>query len=350
MMPGMSGLEFCAALRECAQSSYTYFILLTSKSEKAEIALGLEAGADDFLSKPVDGHELNARIRAGLRLVDMQTRLQENNRALADALQEVERLNDELDGDLREARQLQQSLVPDRYREFETCDVSLLLRSSGYVGGDLVGVYQAGPDHIGMYAVDVSGHGISAALMTARLARYLSPNAPDQNVALQKGDDGLYSPVAPAQAISTLNKLVLEEMETEHYFTMLLGDLNIKTGQLRMGQAGHPHPVVQRADGTVTQESPGGFPVGLLPDAEFSQFETQLKKGDRVLFHSDGITECPNENNDMLGEEGLDEFMYDLADLVGPAFLEALVWRLSEFRGNGQMPDDVSAVLLDFKG
>ena len=350
MMPGMTGPEFCAALRKCALSSYSYFILLTSKSEKAEIARGLEAGADDFLTKPVDGHELNARIRAGLRLIDMQTRLQENNRALADALSEVERLNDELDSDLREARQLQQSLVPERFRAFETCEVSLLLKSSGYVGGDLVGVYQAGPDHIGMYAVDVSGHGISAALMTARLAGFLSPNAPDQNVALRKGDDGVYAPIEPASAIATLNTLVLEEMETEHYFTMLLGDLNLKTGLLRMGQAGHPHPVLHRANGDITQDSPGGFPVGLLPGAEFSEFEIHLEKGDRVLFHSDGITECPDEKDEMLGEDGLDKLVRDLSKLDGTAFLEALMWRLSEYRGSGQMPDDVSAVLLDFKG
>ncbi len=297
MMPGMNGVDFCKTIRASESGKYTYFILLTSKSDKAEIALGLEAGADDFLTKPVDGHELRARIRAGERILDMQSRLTDQNRALGEALREVERLNDALDNDLREARQLQQSLLPERHRSFGAFSMSLLLQSSGYVGGDLVGFFPAGENHLGMYAIDVSGHGISAALMTARLAGFLSPVAPDHNVALRQTRKGRYEPVPPAEAIATLNTLVLEEMETEHYFTMLLGDLDMKTGRLRIAQAGHPHPLLQRADGPITQTSPGGFPVGLMGDAVFAEFEIQMQPGDRLLFHSDGIMPGPGRQD-----------------------------------------------------
>ncbi len=350
MMPGMTGPEFCAAFRERHQASYTYFILLTSKSDKAEIAQGLEAGADDFLTKPVDGHELHARIRAGERILDMQTRLTDQNRALGEALKEVERLNDALDDDLREARKLQQSLLPERHKDFNQCQISLMLRSSGYVGGDLVGFYPAGKDHIGLYAIDVSGHGISAALMTARIAGFLSPVAPDQNVALERDSDGCYSPVQPGEAISKLNALVLDEMDTDHYFTMLIGDLNLKTGLLRLGQAGHPHPLLQRVDGEITQVSPGGFPVGLFDDAVFSDFEIQMEPGDRIMLFSDGVTECVDSRGEMLGEAGLERIVSDLDDLVGGMFLEALTWRLTEYVGGMKMEDDVSVVLLDYTG
>jgi len=350
MMPGMTGPEFCAAFRERHQANYTYFILLTSKSDKAEIAQGLEAGADDFLTKPVDGHELHARIRAGERILDMQTRLTDQNRALGEALKEVERLNDALDDDLREARKLQQSLLPERHKDFGQCQVSLMLRSSGYVGGDLVGFYPAGEDHLGLYAIDVSGHGISAALMTARIAGFLSPVAPDQNVALQRESDGSYTPVEPSEAISKLNALVLDEMDTDHYFTMLLGALELKTGRLRLGQAGHPHPLLQRVNGEITQTSPGGFPVGLFDDAVFSEFEIQLEPGDRIMLFSDGVTECTDAHGEMLGEAGLERIVADLDDLVGGMFLEALTWRLNEYVGGMKMEDDVSVVLLDYSG
>jgi len=350
MMPGMTGPEFCAAFRERHKASYSYFILLTSKSDKAEIAQGLEAGADDFLTKPVDGHELHARIRAGERILDMQTRLTDQNRALGEALKEVERLNDALDDDLREARKLQQSLLPERHKTFDACQVSLMLRSSGYVGGDLVGFYPAGKDHLGLYAIDVSGHGISAALMTARVAGFLSPVAPDQNVALRKVSDGTYEPVEPCEAISKLNALVLDEMDTDHYFTMLLGDLDLKTGRLRLGQAGHPHPLLQRVNGEITQTSPGGFPVGLFDDAAFSAFEIQMEPGDRLMLFSDGVTECTNTHGEMLGETGLERIVSDLDDLVGGMFLEALTWRLNEYVGGMKMEDDVSVVLLDYTG
>ena len=351
MMPGMTGPEFCRMFRsEVRSGSYTYFILLTSKSDSAEIAEGLDAGADDFLTKPVDRHELIARIRAGERILDMQARLNDQNRALAEALREVERLNDALDSDLREARQLQQSLLPERNRRFDACDVSLLLKSSGYVGGDLVGFYPAGPDHVGMYAIDVSGHGISAAMMTARLAGFLSPVAPEQNVALRKTGRRRFAPIPPAEALKNLNRLVLEEMETEHYFTIILCDLDQRSGLVRLGQAGHPHPLIQRSDGTIAQDGPGGFPVGLMPDATFSQYETQLLPGDRLLLHSDGFTECPAPDGTMLGEDGLERIARKSRAMKGPQYLENLMWQLAEFAGGTGFPDDVSAVLVEFHG
>lgn len=350
MMPGMSGLELCRCFREMDGEDYSYFILLTSKSEKEEIARGLDNGADDFLTKPVDNNELRARITAGERLIEMQRSMAEANRTLSDTLAELQRLYDHIDSDLKEAKKLQQSLVKERFRALSVGNLSLLLRSSGHVGGDLVGFFEAGARHVGLYALDVSGHGISSALMTARLAGYLSSAAPDQNVALRKDTDGRYVPRAPDEVVEALNNLVLDEMETEHYFTLLLGFVELETGHMVLSQAGHPHPAVQRADGTVEQMGPGGFPVGLLSGVSFEQFELRLNRGDRLLILSDGVTECPGPGGNMLGEEGLSVLMQDLSEARGPAFLEALIWKLAEFNGSEDFPDDVSAILFEYHG
>ncbi|MEX0370910.1 MAG: PP2C family protein-serine/threonine phosphatase, partial [Tateyamaria sp.] len=264
MMPGMNGLEFCDAFRALSGDRYGYFILLTSKSEKNEVAMGLEAGADDFVTKPVDANELRARMAAGERILHMQRELTEKNRLITDTLDELQRLYDSLDSDLLEAKKLQESLVRERFKSFDTGDLSLMLRSSGHVGGDLVGFFPAQQGHLGLFSIDVSGHGISSALMTARLAGYLSAAAPDQNVALHRETDGSYSFLPPEEVIETLNDLVLDEMETEHYFTLLLADVDLQSGHVRMAQAGHPHAAVQRRDGRIEQDGPGGFPVGLM--------------------------------------------------------------------------------------
>ena len=343
MMPGMTGLEFCNAFRALSQDHYAYFILLTSKSEKAEIALGLDSGADDFVTKPVDKNELRARITAGERILQMQ-------RELSETLGELRVVYDLLERDLKEAKKLQQSLIREKFLSLPTGDVSLILRSSGHVGGDLVGFFDGGKDLLGLYAIDVSGHGVSSALMTARLAGYLSGTAPDQNVALQRGSDGLYSALPPQEVVKTLNDLVLNEMETEHYFTFMLGIVNIQTGAVTICQAGHPHPVIQRANGEIEQSGTGGFPVGLLAGVDFEQFEVALDAGDRLLIVSDGVTECPDPVGEMLDESGAARIVTQSRDLKGTAFLDGLVEELAIFAQTEDFPDDVSAILFEFKG
>ncbi|MEP0964848.1 MAG: SpoIIE family protein phosphatase [Roseobacter sp.] len=349
VMPGMSGLEFCNEFKKLTSDCYGYFILLTSKSEKNDVAEGLDAGADDFLTKPVNGNELRARITAGERIIEMQRELTKKNRVISETLDELQRLYDSLDSDLMEAKKLQQSLVPERFKEIEDSHLSLLLRSSGHVGGDLVGHYSVGEGHLGLFSLDVSGHGISSALMTARLAGYLSGNALDQNIALEKREDGTYQTRDLSEAIETLNELVLGEMDTEHYFTLMLANIDLKTGVVNMGQAGHPHPVIQRATGEIIQEGTGGFPVGLMPGVSFTTFETTLNPGDRLIILSDGVTECPNPEGDLLDESGLDALLQELKEVRGPALFETLVWRLCEFAGNSEFPDDVSGIMFEFQ-
>ncbi|MCE8472130.1 response regulator, partial [Rhodovulum sulfidophilum] len=151
MMPGMDGPEFCRAFRALPRESYGYFILLTSKSETVEMIHGLDVGADEFLTKPVNSSELRARIASGERILRMEHQLRDKNRQLTDALAELRTLYDALDRDLAEARKLQQSLVPERHRRFGASEVSLLLRPCGHVGGDLVGFFPAGPGEVGLF-------------------------------------------------------------------------------------------------------------------------------------------------------------------------------------------------------
>lgn len=350
MMPGMTGPDFCRAIRGMAFESYVYFILLTSKSGKEDIALGLDAGADDFLTKPVNSGELRARIGAGLRILEMERELTAKNRLVRSTLEELQALYDSLDSDLVEAKKLQQSLVSERYRDFGSAEVSLALRSAGHVGGDLVGMFPIGEQRIGLYGLDVSGHGISSALMTARLAGYLSSSVPEQNLALREVSPGRFAGRPPAETLKRLNEVFLSDLETEHYFTIALADVELASGRVVLAQAGHPHPAVQRAGGRVEFIGSGGLPVGLIDGATFDQSEVYLSPGDRLLIHSDGITECADPGGAMLDDEGLARLMGELKQTRGPAFLESLLWRLADHSGDDGFADDISAVLLEIRG
>jgi sigma-B regulation protein RsbU (phosphoserine phosphatase) len=347
MMPGMTGLEFCAAYRALDHESYGYFILLTSRTEKHDVAMGLEEGADDFLTKPVNAAELRARLAAGERILTMQRVVTDRNRKLAETLDELRAVYRALDRDLDEARRLQQSLVPERHRKLPGAEVSLLLRPSGHIGGDLVGLFRVSETRVGIYGIDVAGHGIASALMTARLAGYLTGSSPEQNVALTIDDMGIYSMRPPEEVCGILNRLISEDMETEHYLTMLLADCDLRTGRIRIAQAGHPNPLILRADGRIEFVGSGGMPVGLLQDAEYSAFDAILHPGDRFLIYSDGVTECPNRENTLLDDDGLTAMLRRNARFRGPRLLEAIVSDLVDYVGGEDFPDDVSAVLLE---
>lgn len=350
MMPGMTGLEFCKAFRALPREGYGYFILLTSKSEKAEIADGLENGADDFLTKPVSADELRARLRAGERILGMQDELVEKNRLIGSTLQELQKLYDSLDRDLIEARKLQQTLVRDRLRDFGAGKAALMLRPSGHVGGDLVGSFVVDSARIVIYSVDVSGHGVASAMMTARLAGLLSGASPDQNIALRTGPDGGRDAWPPAIVAARLNRMMLEELQVDQYFTLGYAEINLETGLTTLVQAGHPHPLLLRADGVIERLGDGGLPIGLIDGAEYPQTSFFLQSGDRLFLVSDGVTECPNPEGDELGTEGLIKILQHNIMLRSPDLLEALLWDLNTFAGGGVFPDDVSGLIFDYLG
>ncbi|WP_233192767.1 PP2C family protein-serine/threonine phosphatase [Acidimangrovimonas sediminis] len=349
MMPGMDGLTFCRAFRALPRDSYGYFILLTSKSEKDEVARGLDAGADDFLAKPVDPGELRARVAAGERILGMERELTEKNRLIGTQLREIQTLYDSLDRDLIEARKLQQSLVRDRFRNFGAASVSLLLRPSGHVGGDLVGFFQIDRRRVGLYAVDVSGHGVTSAILTARIAGLFSAAAPDQNIALRRHGAG-HRGRAPSEVADALNRLLLEEMHTDQYLTLLYAEADLATGRVALVQAGHPHPAVQRACGRVEFLGAGGLPVGLVPGARYHDVSVGLRPGDRLILMSDGITECPDPSGNQLGEPGIARLLGANHALSGPRLFDALMWDLHGFAGGADFRDDVSGVLWEYRG
>lgn len=348
MMPGLSGIEFCRALRSVPSDRYVYFILLTSKSDKAAVAEGLDVGADDFLAKPVDSGELRARIRAGERVLAMERALRGNNQLLTDTLAKLQSVYETLDRDLIEARNLQQSLLRERHHAYPEGHVSLLLHPSGPVGGDMVGYFDIAPGLTGLYAFDVSGHGVTSALLTARLSGLLSGGSPDHNIGISRGAHGPEAR-APADVAAAMNSLLLSEIQTDRYLTLAHAVIDRTTGRVSLVQAGHPHPVIQRHTGEVAMLGTGGLPIGLFDGAGYEGFDAQLDPGDRLLLVSDGVTECPNPEGEELGNEGLAAILTTLADMPGRQMLDALIWELARWHGSEDFPDDISCALFEYR-
>ncbi|MCU0801736.1 MAG: SpoIIE family protein phosphatase [Rhodobacteraceae bacterium] len=350
MMPGMSGVEFCHEMRKRQTEAYSYFILLTSKSETAEITRGLEAGADDFLTKPFNAEELRARLRAGERIVSMQRQVMQKNAQIRAALDKIQDLYDALDRDLQEARKLQLGLMQNRTQDYDQGQVNILMRPSGHVGGDLAGSFRINQGRIGVYSVDVSGHGVASAMMTARLAGLLSGGSPDQNIAIRKATMGQQFAWEPHAVAARLNRLMIEDVQAEQYFTLAYAEVDLTTGEVALVQAGHPHPVILRADGRIEVIGGGGLPIGLIPEAPYETVAAHLQPGDRLMLLSDGVTECPSPQGDELGQDGLVTILHRLGEMTSPQLIEALQWELVSHHGKAEFPDDVSALILDYYG
>ncbi len=347
MMPGMDGLEFCREFRALERDNYGYFILLTSKDDKAEVATGLDVGADDLLTKPVHSSELRARLRSGERVLAMQKEMIEKNKAISTSLEALQHVYAAIDRDLAEAKKLQHSLVPETSLKIGGAQISLKLQSSGHIGGDMIGHYFKSPEKIGVFGFDVSGHGISAALMTARLAGCLAASNPAYNIAMKRKSNGSFTLCNPPEIARRLNRRMFDEMDTDIYLTILLAEIDLVTGNMTLVQAGHPHPLVIRKNGALDFIGSGGLPVGLIADAEFNPCTAQLDPGDRFLIYSDGFTEAENPQGVMLDEGGFGKLITAHAQSTGPELLDDLVWEIQAYSGGHDVGDDLSAVLVE---
>jgi sigma-B regulation protein RsbU (phosphoserine phosphatase) len=348
LMAGMTGPDLCRAVRKAQGDAYIYFILLTTKAEPDDIAFGLENGADDFLTKPITPGELLARLRAAERILQLKDQAQRANAQLTKTLEALRHVQAAMERDLNEARRLQQGLIGERQAKFGGFSVSNILRPAGHVGGDLTGSFAINARRFGVFAIDVSGHGVAAALLTARLATQFSASV-DQNAALFIDEYGLYESRTPAVLARYLNHLMLADLRTDSYFTMVYAVIDQMTGEVRMVQAGHPHPIVQRANGEVEVLGQGGLPIGVIDNAEYEEISLRLDPGDRLLIASDGLWDATDQAGRMLGLEGLSAIMQTNSATTGVGLVEAMVWSVLAYAG-GKQCDDMSAVLIEHIG
>ncbi len=298
-MPRMDGLELIQCIRRSGQSSYTYLIMLTGRSEKADLVAGMEAGADDFLAKPFDREELRVRLNAGERIIRLERRLAAQNKALAEA-------NERMKRDLDSAAAVQRDLLPKDLPDnlgasfawhFEPCDE---------LGGDILNILPLEDGNVAMYLLDVTGHGVPAALLAVTVSRVLTTRDPGASILVTQ-DGGNDAPTVrpPAEVAEHLNRQFPMEAQGDRFFTMAFAVLNSETRVLRYVIAGHPPPILIRRGCSPQQLTGENFPIGIAADVDFEEASIRMEPGDRLYFYSDGIIEAVNDRGVMLNLEGL---------------------------------------------
>lgn len=345
-MPRMSGVELVTRIREAPRPIYTYIIILTSRSDKADVVDGIERGADDFLSKPFDKEELRVRLLAGERIVRLERALSKQNAELREASERIH-------SGLLAAARVQQSMLPRQNIVTPQVNTGWKYVPTDELAGDAIGLHLIDDRYLIAYVLDVSGHGVPAALLSVSAMHTMEPIPKETSLLRDLGqvNGPLGTVKSPGKVAAELNRRFRAGENDGRYLTMIFCVLDTQTGWLHTSSAGHPSPFVLRGDQCIASPDAGGFPIAMFDAAEYEEAHIQLQRGDRLCLFSDGVI----EQNSAAGDDqfGVERIVKSLtarrAVPTEQAAIEA-VDDLTEWAGSGSFTDDVSLVLIEWVG
>ena len=193
MMPGLDGFETCRRLKAGPETAESAVIFLSALDEVKDKVKGLELGAVDYIAKPFDPEEVIARVDTHLKIRRLEQSLVRKNR-------ELEEANQRMRLDLEAAARVQQSFLPEAPPDSSGAEIVWRYRPCEELAGDSLNVWAFDDRHIGMYILDVSGHGVSSSLLAVSVARSLRTAGGNTSVLTEPSDDPTgYSVVSPAK-------------------------------------------------------------------------------------------------------------------------------------------------------
>ncbi|MBI1274834.1 SpoIIE family protein phosphatase [bacterium] len=320
-MVGLNGLDCCKWIRTQSKQKNMPILMLTSLTDEKMRFQAFEAGASDFVNKPLHSEELYARVK-----VHLENRL---------AMKSLERYKKRLELELKSASELQSTILPsememEEMRKNCKLDIAAHLNTSSEIGGDFWGMKRLFPHQTAFWMVDFSGHGVTAALNAFRLQAYIMEHS---ECAARPGD-----------YLSHLNDKLLHLLIRGYFATMFYGILDTKGNKLHYACACSPHPLILRKNGNVEMIDGTGAPLGIC----LQFYETKsidFKPGDTFMLYSDALTETPNASGKCISEE---EMKTVLAGQKNEPALKMKESMLNHFSRHISLPaeDDLSLTFI----
>jgi len=347
-MPGMDGPTLLRTLREQNYGRYLYLILVTGRDDKEDLIEGLNAGADDFINKPVNMEELRVRLRGAARVLDLQESLDDQNKKLKEAHSKIEEAFESVTADLRLAADMQFALLPkDLY--LEGISANWLFKPASFIAGDIFDYFRLKDNQLVFYIVDVEGHGIPSALTSFAVNNQLNPSA--QGMCSNNLRNAGTPEEGILRIIQDLNRQFTSSSLNSRYFTMVLGVMDLQSGKVTLTQAGHPPPLLYSAkQDKVIEVGDGGMPVGMFDNAVFQTTTFDIAPGDRLFIYSDGAIECEGADGDMYGTDRLSNALRSWSSVPIEKINGVLDREFTGWNGGSRFDDDVSMVCLEFTG
>ncbi|MFH1143629.1 MAG: SpoIIE family protein phosphatase [Candidatus Eisenbacteria bacterium] len=266
-----------------------------------------------------------------LRLLSLLSHLAAVKVRETSALEELQR-HAQMIEELKRAAEIQQQLLPD---ETMTCG-SLLFAGRNLacleVGGDYLDVLPCSGERRILGLGDVSGKGMSAALLMASLHANLRAYA-ETGLALE-------------EMVARLNAAVHRQVGGVRFITLFVVEMDPQDGRLHFVNAGHPPALLQKADGSVESLATGGLLLGVLPAARYEAGETRLDPGDTLLVYSDGVSEAHDARQEEFGETGIRKCLAGCAGLDSLGVVDRLIDAVSDFSRPEPQEDDITVAVV----
>ncbi len=280
--------------------------------------------------------------------------IQETNRVLRDTVRQLRERERVMADELSLAQEVQLHFLPQHFPFRDQLRFAAYYQSSSKIGGDLYDVFPLGDRVAGFYVADASGHGVSAALVTAvlkisveRLRRSLPFSCPPEH-----DPTSAQSEVKALGAfLQNLSKTLLDTIPERSFVTFFFGALCLDTGQLFLANAGHNPPIRHDFRTRCAEELniPNNLPLGLHPDWVFEIGVTQLQPGDTLVLYTDGITEALDLHDTEFGLPRLLHNIHTCGHLSPQELIDAVTRDVAEFLGDLEPNDDQSLLVLSYQ-
>ena len=330
-MPGLDGNALTQQVRKTIRDRYIHIIMVTGRDQQAERKKAFDLGVDEFMGKPVDRTTLIARIKIAERLLKHEELLVEKNRVLLAAQRTIEQ-------DLMDAARAQSLILPPAQVDLTCCSFYSAFVPSSYVSGDMFATFEISNGMTGFYAIDVSGHGVRAALLSVAIGHLLTAEYFERHsFTTERAPD-------PASLCRELNTRFCDP-ESDQYFTMFCGIIDHVEDCLHFCHAAYPSPIIVSSSQPPRSIGTGGFPVGMFETAEFVSERTALAIDDTMVLFSDGALEAENAAKEPFGEDRLVQTISSALFLDAKSIPSAIICALTEWRGRGTLEDDLTVLV-----
>ena len=323
IMPRKNGLEVCRQIKSTPELSTTFFILLTSLDSIEDRVKGLDAGADDFLCKPIEMHELKARVRAGLRLHELSRDLQHQKQLL--------------EAELLEAAEYVSTILPEPLQH-PSLKIDSCFIPSRQLGGDSFDYFWLDDRHLVFYLLDVSGHGLRASLPSLAVINLLRSRG--------LSDVDYYQ---PNTVLRGLNQAFQMSDRNDKYFTIWYGVYNREKRHLTYSSAGHPPAILLTKAGKTAEQrlKTPGVPIGMFSDIRYVNASCRIAADSSLYVFSDGIYEVEPQPNSRWGLDRLIDLLKKYQQ-TPERDLQRLLQYVRNWHPNFQFEDDLSILQIDF--